>query len=410
MDWSPQQAAAIEAVRRWLGSDDQVFRLFGFAGTGKTTLAQHLVADISGQVLFGAYTGKAALRLQQKGCLGASTIHSMIYVPQGEAEAAAKNLALQLDEARRELAAAMLQDARSEPTATERARLADLEARLAAAREAAASPRFSLNPLSDVRSARLVVIDEVSMVGRRMAEDLLSFGTQLLVLGDPAQLPPVKDAGYFINAPPHVMLTEIHRQAEGNPIIRMASAIRSGGRVDPGADWGSSSVVPRSSLTMEQVAGFDQVLVGTNATRNKVNDAIRARRLRRSGKLPEPGDKLVCLRNDHEVGLLNGSLWETLESKEVSPDALYLKVRGDAGLELDCLAHRHHFERRPLKPWDRKEAQEFDFGYALTVHKAQGSEWPSVLVIDESRTFGADARKWMYTAVTRAAEKVCIAT
>lgn len=80
MAWSPQQEAAIKAVRRWLADpDDQVFRLFGFAGTGKTTLARDLASGVDGGVLFGAFTGKAALVLRRKGCEGASTIHSMIY-------------------------------------------------------------------------------------------------------------------------------------------------------------------------------------------------------------------------------------------------------------------------------------------------------------------------------------------
>lgn len=407
MDWSPQQQHAIKTVEDWLASDRQVCRIFGFAGTGKTTLAQHMTRGLEGQVLFAAYTGKAALRLRQKGCLGASTIHSLIYVPHSQAEQHAKNLLRELENARHEVLAAMTADSRTEPTPAEAERVKELERRLEVAREESSRPSFALNEESEVRDARLVVIDEVSQVGRRMAVDLLSFGVQVLVLGDPAQLPPVGDAGFFINETPDVMLTEVHRQAEGNPIIRMASAIRTGGRIDPAADWGGSKVMARADLTITEAASYDQILVGTNATRNTINDAIRRHR-KAQGNLPAPGDKLVCLRNDHEAGLLNGSLWECLEAKEIDGDRLYLRVKSETD-ELDCIAHRHHFERRRLPSWERSEAQEFDYGYALTVHKAQGSEWPKVLVIDESSVFRQDGRKWMYTAVTRASERVTIA-
>jgi len=75
--WSPDQEQAIKAVRRWLRDDAQVFRLFGYAGTGKTELARHLAAEAKGRVLFGAYTGKAAHVLRQKGCDDASTLHQL---------------------------------------------------------------------------------------------------------------------------------------------------------------------------------------------------------------------------------------------------------------------------------------------------------------------------------------------
>ena len=83
--FTPHQDAALKAVAAWLkarpGSrgTPQVFRLFGYAGTGKTTLARHLAEGVDGRVVFGAFTGKAALVMRRKGCADASTIHSMIY-------------------------------------------------------------------------------------------------------------------------------------------------------------------------------------------------------------------------------------------------------------------------------------------------------------------------------------------
>ena len=82
MKWSPQQDRALTAVSEWLTAADRpVFRLFGFAGTGKTTLARHLAEGVDGKVVFGAFTGKAALVMRNKGCSDASTIHSLIYRP-----------------------------------------------------------------------------------------------------------------------------------------------------------------------------------------------------------------------------------------------------------------------------------------------------------------------------------------
>ncbi len=87
MSWSPQQDRALAAVAAWMKhGEPQVFRLFGYAGVGKTTLARQLAEDVDGEVAFAAYTGKAALVLRSKGCKGARTIHSLIYRPR-EADA-----------------------------------------------------------------------------------------------------------------------------------------------------------------------------------------------------------------------------------------------------------------------------------------------------------------------------------
>jgi exodeoxyribonuclease-5 len=142
--WSPQQENALSAVAAWLKrGEPQLFRLFGYAGTGKTTLARHIAEGVEGEVAFGAFTGKAASVLRAKGCHEASTIHSMIY----------------------------------------RTRESD-----------EGGPLFAINRSGPASQADLIVIDECSMVDEELGRDLLSFGKPVLVLGDPAQLPPVKAA------------------------------------------------------------------------------------------------------------------------------------------------------------------------------------------------------------------------
>lgn len=406
MQFSPQQDAALIAVAQWLDDPgaSQVFRLFGYAGTGKTTLARHFAEGIEGDVLFGAFTGKAAYVLRQKGCPSASTIHSMIYRTQ---EKGTSNLRMM--EAELAKLVVELTSLGKDPSSS--AKVRDMEAKLKIERDNVKRPFFKLNVDSPVKNAKLVVIDECSMVDADMGVDLLSFGTKVLVLGDPAQLPPVGGAGYFTEGvKPDVMLTEIHRQAEDDPIIHMATRIRSGQRLNLGT-YGESRVILQSELKAEDALGADQLLVGRNKTRFSYNRRLR-QLLGRGGSLPEQGDKLVCLRNNHDLGLLNGAIWHTLKSSCLGGERVLLDLRPEMdGLDVQVEAHTHYFEGvGDTLPWfERKLAEEFDFGYALTCHKSQGSQWDNVLVLDESSCFRADKDRWLYTAVTRAAKKVTVA-
>src|SRR6201995_2988466 len=214
--FSPHQSAALPAVADWLkakpgkNAAPQVFRLFGYAGTGKTTLARHIAEDVDGEVKFAAFTGKAALVMRNKGCDNASTIHSLIY----------------------------------------RARESGVE-----------QPSFELWDDAPASKAKLIVIDECSMVDAEMGRDLMSFDCPLLVLGAPAQLPPIQGGGFFTDCEPAGMLTEVHRQAQDDPIVRMSMDVREGRALDIGR-YGDSEVVARSELDPDRVMSADQVLVG----------------------------------------------------------------------------------------------------------------------------------------------------
>lgn len=370
MEWSPQQNAAMNAVRQWLNdrSGPQVFRLFGFAGSGKTTLAKHLADGVSGSVRYACFTGKAALVLRKKGCEGASTIHSLIYKA--------------------------VQD------------------------EVTGEADFVLNKDSAAAYAKLIVIDEVSMVGEELAKDLLSFGTKVLVLGDPAQLPPVKGEGYFISAAPDVMLTEVHRQAAENPIIRMSMDVREGRGLKPG-QYGSSLVARRYDIDRDalrdMVLGADQLLCGLNRTRQTFNERIRE--LKGLAGVwaewyPTEGDRLVCLRNNREKNLLNGGLWNV---QKVRTEGEKIEMRAESldepdATPVDIVVPEQFFNgtEKDLDWRKRRQFDEFTYGWALTCHKSQGSQWDNVIVFDEGRSFREDAAKWTYTAITRAAERVTV--
>jgi exodeoxyribonuclease-5 len=410
MEWTPQQDTALKRVNDWLNGgyvQQQVFKLFGYAGTGKTTMAKELASGVEGPVFFGAYTGKAASVLRAKGCPGASTIHSMIYRSREKSRLALKLLEQELVEAR-QLAT---HEGRDEATCPIVCKLA---AEVEQERQRASGPVFDLNPDSPIRDAALVVIDECSMVDGEMGEDLLSFGTPVLVLGDPAQLPPVMGGGFFTeDKNPDVMLTDIQRQARDNPIIAMAARVREGGEL-PIGKAGTSRVLERGyRLDPQEVLAMDQLLVGKNTTRHGFNRRMRQLH-ERGGEFPVEGDKLVCLRNNHELGLLNGAQWTTVSSfnDEDGPDVT-LEIRPidatDANEEPKVVnAHKAPFRGEKVDVWTRKDAEEFDFGYAMTCHKAQGSQWDNVLIVDESWVFRQDRNRWLYTAITRAASSVTV--
>lgn len=402
VNWSPQQDAALKAVAAWIAdkSGPQVFRLFGFGGTGKSTLATHFAEGVDGLVLFGAFTGKAALVMRQKGCPGATTIHSMIYTSQEKSRVRLLELESQLF------------DLEGSPAIGTGHKVNQLREEIAQEKKRLGQPSFRLNPTSDALNASLIIIDEVSMVSTEMAQDLLSFGKKVLVLGDPFQLPPVYGGGYFTECKPDIMLTEVHRQALDSPVLALATRIRMGEHVRTG--WGSGDTCITDDIRPEEVVACDQVIVGRNATRRASN-----RRMReligisdpRHAVYPVAGDKVVCLRNNHDMGLLNGSLW-TVTSVGTIVEGGYIEmgIKSEEGLELNVNSHTHCFEGREMDlAWfDRKNAEEFDYGYALTCHKAQGSAFRHVVLFDESNCFRADARRWLYTGITRAVERVTV--
>lgn len=362
MIWTPQQSAALKAVETWFASRPrkQIFRIFGYAGVGKTSLARHFAASIKGTVLYAAYTGKAALVMKRNGCNNATTIHSLIYKAEEDDDGLIN---------------------------------------------------FYLNPASPLKSAALLIIDECSMVDSDLAADVLSFNIPILVLGDPAQLPPLSGAGYFTNAEPDVMLTEIHRQAKDNPIVHLATTVREGSTLRVGK-YGDSEVLSEVQST-EDLAIYDQVIVGRNNTRTGINRIIRSM-IGKDTIFPDINDRLICLKNDKKMGILNGEMFSVSglipDSKTKSVYKKYKLTDFDNGTKnIVVKVHNSFFDGSDTPDWRYlKGTQEFDYGYAITCHKSQGSQWNDVLIIDESWCFREDARRWLYTAITRAQNKILV--
>ena len=207
------------------------------------------------------------------------------------------------------------------------------------------------------------------------------------------------------------MLTQIHRQAEDNPIIRLSEIVRGGGDIPYGV-YGESRVIRRDEIEAESVLAADQVLVGTNRTRRLYNQRIRSLE-GKAEMLPVAGDKLVCLRNDRTKGLINGGLWRVDELNGMRKDFVRLTLTSEdepqrAATKVAVLKAFFEGTEADLPYPIRRESDEFDYGYALTVHKAQGSQWDEVMLFDESRAFREHQARWLYTGVTRAARKLTI--
>jgi exodeoxyribonuclease V len=373
VQFSRDQRQALDRIDNWLTQPaalrhpGPVFRLFGYAGSGKTTLAREVVKRHPGAVL-AAFSGKAALVLSQSVGHQASTIHSLIYRPQ---------------ECSSMKGSRACEHGRVEPHVV-----------------------FGLNMFSPLADAEHLILDEVSMVNHQIAFDLLSFGKPILVLGDPGQLPPVEGESYFTAAEPDVMLEEVFRHADGGGILALSQDIREGR--------------PNHEHTVTDFDGLDVlddmpdvVICGLNDTRLKVNRSIRAR-LDHTADLPEPGETLICLQNSAELGLLNGQMFTVIEVTDSDPSEYTVRLRDTIdATESHVSARRDDLWRKGGVNDDHTpKVARLTFGYAITCHKAQGSQWSDVLVIDESdlwkRGDQDESVPWMYTAVTRAIDRVRI--
>lgn len=359
MQWSPQQNEALAKAGAWLRLKwSPFFYLAGYAGTGKTTLAKHLTENVDGRTVFAAFTGKAAQVMRRAGCEGATTIHSLIYNTEIDHTTGATTVTLKGQ---------------------------------------------------DEIHASLIVIDECSMVDEELGRDLLSFGIPILVLGDPAQLPPVRGGGFFTGGLPDYMLTEVHRHA--GAVLRLATEIREGRWSREEVFGDDLTICARVNLDPSRVHNADMVIVGRNETRRKFNLRLREIAGHR-GPLPQRDEPVICLRNDSALRISNGELF-TIASARTVRDINHLRLEGEGDRPLVHAKVRQQFfeddvqaAKLPFKVL--KGTQQFTYGYAITCHKSQGSQWNGVCVFDESAAFREHADRWLYTAVTRSSEHLTL--
>jgi exodeoxyribonuclease-5 len=356
--------------------------LGGYAGTGKTTLIAVLRAELTKTdptltVGFASYTGKAArvlsTKLKEAGTLGpkdsVSTIHSLIYSP--------------------------IVNDREEIIGWKK---------------------------KDALDVKLIIIDEGSMVDPLIWDHLLSYQIPIIVVGDHGQLPPI--AGNFnLMQKPELRLELIHRQAKNNPIIDVSIQARETGVIAPGrygkyvVKYGMESD-DRQERMEELLDSYNEdtlILCGYNKTRQRLNAHIRNKK---GYETPEPshGDRVICLRNNHKARIYNGMLG-TIQSIRKEDDAWYtaeIQMDGESDVYRGRISVAQFGSDTPMNFTDKRSAimggDLFDFGYATTVHKAQGSQARRVILFEErfAKMDDDQWRRWLYTAVTRAEEELYI--
>lgn len=408
-------------------SQDYVFG--GYAGSGKSTCVGQMIEKTGLQeheVMYMAPTGKAAKVLTKKlradgWNTPATTIHKAIYMPRGaKADRIKSDLeAAEQEATRRENG----EGARTHQNLSDHeldVRVIELENALREAMDSE-GPSFTLKAPQDLPpGVKLFVVDEASMVGQEVADDLKRFGIPILAIGDPGQLPPVGDVWGFNMDSPDVFLTEIHRQAAENPIIHLATLARQGKLLKPGVYGDGVKVVRRQdddvTLNMDREA---MVLVGTHKKRwmltKKIRDALG---YTETG--PMAGEPILVGKNSRTYpGLVNGTLLVNhtdfgdlvggntrMRLSLTDPEAENMRY------DLWCAQaffEEHHFRKRNSysgKPKEvfaaKAQCEQLDWGHVLTVHKAQGSEWDDVVVHDESGVFRDQGQRWLYTGITRA--------
>ena len=406
-----EQSEAYALIEEWFFHlNTQIFVLCGYAGTGKTFLIDYTVRKLGlvpgDSAVFVTPTGKAASVLIRSGT-PASTLHSLIYTREEDIE---------VNEDGEIISERFL--------------------------------RFVKKEKID-KDIRLIVVDETSMVSDEVLRDLLSFGVKCLFCGDPAQLPPVGGSNTLLSMPCYT-LTQIVRQEENNPIVRLAAKVRAGEYIDYDSYGEGVAVVRKREVSPEDRKRLfmkaDQIIVGTNRTRNLINREMRGYfGIPPEAKLPVDGEKIICTLNNWskpldergDFHLVNGIIGKCFHVREdedglgrldFHPDFLPDKVNDlpfDAGIftrgqffhgygEKACLlqdgtlVHENNFSvLRRFKIKREDTINRFEFAYAVTCHKAQGSEYDFVIVIDESGLF-ENGKEWLYTAITRAKKKLLI--
>lgn len=404
---SSEQAQAIELITKWRNTGGKPhFYLGGLAGTGKSTLVRFILESCGmgarKRILVMAPTNKAADVLRTKGISDACTVHSVLYSP-------VSPFLARLQELR-----TMIADPEA-PAGDKKQHEKELGDLL----KEADSPKFMKNGKEFMEEFDLLICDEFSMVGNSMYLDLIEKGVKLLCVGDPAQLPPVLSSP--VKFKPDFVLTQIHRQAQDNPIIRMAHAIRNGDFLNYG-DYGlGNRIIDRSGYDKQMLFDHTQILTYTNDTRRMLNHAVRTR----SGfETPYPlvGEKLICLRNNYAEKLWNGALYKSTVAAEkhafkpLVVGGIHTGVREIEELAMYSVTFESYHRKVPPSErmtYDELRGQginDFDYGYCITTHKSQGSEWDSVLVVDESHIMRdeEERRSWLYTAVTRASKLLTI--
>ena len=354
--FTPKQLGAVEMIIDWFNNPGkQTFKLGGYAGTGKTTLLRHLLQRIEVPYAVTSFTGKAVSVLKKKGIPSAQTMHSFLYEPHEEKDG----------------------------TVTFVKRLSFEE--------------------------QFVANDESSTVSQELNDDLLETGAKILYVGDPGQLEPVGTNPNLMKDC-DIVLDEIHRQAANSPILSFATRVRNGEKVvrmEEKNEFGDLLIC--SPLEAKKRADeVDQVICGFNKTRIEMNSVLR-RHYNHTGILQEK-EKLICLRNDKNFGVFNGLIVFVDKIISEKSDHFVCTLKTEEGKVIPRIKiNKLGLVEGEWNPQNGRIPYEhciFTYGYCITCHKSQGSEWDSVMILDQAHCKVWTPERWRYTAITRAAKKL----
>jgi exodeoxyribonuclease-5 len=215
------------------------------------------------------------------------------------------------------------------------------------------------------------------------------------------------------------MLTEIHRQAGESAIIRLATMARQGVSIPYGEHDGYVWKMRRTDLAPEQLLRGGQVICGRNATRLHLNAAMKHAAGFAGAHPVGGGEKIICLKNRNDLGLVNGMFVSLADIRHEGPLEFNATLTTEDGV---AIAGRHRFYKghyddhvhldpeRSRRDWKAMRGLiETVWGYAITCHKSQGSQWENVIVYDDGLGRTAEDRaRWLYTAITRAEQGLAI--
>lgn len=378
---SPDQVHAVEEAVRWYNNPRakrEPFRIFGAAGTGKTTVAHHVLNALGTTVQALAPTNRAARILRDKGVAGARTMHSVLFRP-------------------------------TPWCATENHQIDSRCSDEKNTRKHDHTVRFFKRE-DPPEGVSCFTIDEASMVGRRIGDDIKMFDIPTLVIGDPYQLPPVQDEPAYGNDLPGVELQYSHRFDSESDIAHLANKIRMSKSL---STWHTS--LPY--VKFDDVDNYDLILAWRNETRWNIIDMLRAIR-GKSPDMPEVGDRLISVANTYEVGVLNADELTVIGEPYPSMHNGAINIpTAEAGVVAAWKSgFRDHEGEKTAASYARRKGTDIcalTFSECMTVHKAQGGEWPNVLVVDDLNAMKWTLRNepsalntWAYTAVTRASQQV----
>lgn len=389
------------------GDDDKlkfspVFRLAGYAGTGKSTCISSFINETGlddDMVATITFTGRAALVLRNKGHK-ATTIHKLIYRP------------VEREETYEEV---------NEHGQTVKKKRTKIEFILKTRDEI-------INGTEDDprdEPLKLIVIDEASMVSAEIYNDLVKFNLPIIAVYDPGQLPPVFGKSPILSNEPDVFLTEIMRQALDNPIVKLSMWARDGRFIPYGNYDDKVLVISKNQLTDDMLLQADIVLATTHKRKDTVNKYIREELLGRTKPHPMLNDKLIFLKNNWEItngdvpiinGLI-GTLTEPISFEHCETGLFKATITPDGSeipfenIECNLDVFNPTLDRKAkeeiIKAFHSKGIM-MDSGYCITVHKSQGGEFPNVVFFADLWGDGEMRKRLLYTAITRASEKLII--